>query len=317
FEAGTIAELAKILSRDDWQEPESAIVPIQPNGSRPPLFCLHAKGGNVLFYRDLAKHLGEDQPFYGIQARRLGGRQVGHATVEKMAKHYIREIKSLQPDGPYFLGGASFGGLAAFEIAQQLHRNGEKVALLALFDTGTPDYPKLLPSTTAIRMQVYSLVRRMQLHKETLRELSNRGRFDYFLDKLAKVIQEYRRKVVNTYKKAVRNYYLRKKGNGSIPTNYIQLEDQISKAGQKYLPDRFPGKLTLFRASNQPLGIEPDPTLGWGPFVSGELEIHEVPGHHGSIIAEPYVKSLAEKLSYCVEKSIVETGTAPNGHNAF
>lgn len=306
FEAGTIEKLAQILRLDEWQEPESVIVPIQSHGSLPPLFCPHAKGGNVLFYRDLSKRLGDDQPFYGIQARRLGGRQVGHESVEEMAADYIKEIKRIQPTGPYFLGGASFGGLAAFEIAQQLHRNGEKVALLALFDTGTPEYPVVLPNTTVALSYFYGLVRRVQLHKESILALDNRGRLEYLVGKLAKVKLRYKRKVVNNYKKAVRTYYLRKNGEGSIPSNYIQMEDQISKAGEKYLPVSFPGKLTLFRASNQPLGIQPDPTLGWEPFVSGELEIHEVPGHHGSIVAEPYVKVLAEKLAECIQRSIPE-----------
>lgn len=300
FEAGTIEKLADILRQEGWAESESSLVPIQPVGTKPIFFCVHAKGGNVLFYRDLAKHLGEDQPFYGIQARRLGGRQVGHASVEEMADFYIKEIQEIQPEGPYYIGGSSFGGLAAFEIAQQLYEKGQKVGLLALFDTGTPDYPKMLPNTTALRSKIYELIRRAQHHKDSLKAFNSKERANYFLDKLKKAKLQYRRKIVNTYKKAVRKFYLKTKGTGSIPKNYIQIEDQIWKAGQKYLPKVYPGKMTLFRASNQPLGIQPDATLGWENFVAGKLEIHEVPGHHGSIVAEPYVRILAEKLNDCL-----------------
>ncbi len=302
FEAGTIEKLANVLRQEDWASPESSIVPIQPEGTKPPFFCVHAKGGNVLFYRDLAKHLGKDQPFYGIQARRLGGRQVGHATVEEMAEFYIAEIKRIQPEGPYYLGGSSFGGLAAFEIAQQLLRRGEEVGILALFDTGTPDYPKMLPTTTVVRSTIFGFIRRIQHHRDSLRAFGAKERIDYVLGKLTKAKLHYRRKIVNKYKQLVRQYYLKTKGVGSIPGSYIQLEDQIWKAGQKYRPQAYPEKMTLFRASVQPFGIEPDKTLGWERFVAGGIEIHEVPGYHGSIVAEPYVRGLVEKLSVCLDR---------------
>ena len=306
FEAGTVEKLALILRQEGWAAPESSLVPIQPKGTKPPFFCIHAKGGNVLFYRDLAKYLGDDQPFYGLQARRLAGRQIGHASVEEMAEFYIKEIQGLQPDGPYYVGGSSFGGLVAFEIAQQLQRQGEKIALLALLDTGAPDYPKMLPDTTAFRLKVYQLIRRAQHHKDSLKAFIAKEKADYVLAKLRKVKLKYRRKVRDSYKKAARKFYGVTKGTNSIPTSYIQIEDLIWKAGQKYSPEVYPGNMTLFRASIQPLGIQPDPTLGWECFVEGEIEMHEVPGHHGSIVAEPYVRILAEKLRGCLESVRLE-----------
>jgi len=303
FEAGTIERLAEILRKEEWKEKESSLVPIQPDGIKPIFFCVHAKGGNVLFYRDLAKHLGTDQPFYGLQARRLGGRQLGHSTVEEMAEYYIREIRKIQPTGPYFLGGSSFGGLGAFEMAQQLMSQGEKVALLALLDTGTPDYPRLLPNNNGLRARFYTTTRRLQHHLAMLRAFNADEKADYVIAKLNKTKVKYQRKVRNGLKKAVRRFYVSAVGNGSIPTSYIQLEDQIWRAGLSYKPKPYSGKVTLFRASHQPLGIYPDPTLGWKEFVVGELETHEVPGHHGSIVTEPYVGSLAKQLGECLEKA--------------
>lgn len=307
FEAGTIEKLADILRQEGWSETESSLVPIQPNGTKPIFFCIHAKGGNVLFYRDLAKYMGLDQPFYGVQARRLGGRQIGHETVEEMAEFYIKEIQTIQPEGPYYLGGASFGGLAAFEIAQQLRQQGHKVALLALLDTGTPDYPKLLPTTTVFRAKIYENLRRIQLHYNSLKEFNLSEKTKYILEKLAKVKLKYRRKIVKNYKKAAQKYYLEVKGAASLPKQYIVIDDQIGKAGEKYLPKIYSGKMTLFRASNQPLGIQPDPTLGWGPFVAGGIEIHEVPGFHGSIVTEPFVQNLAEELNKCFALAQLES----------
>jgi amino acid adenylation domain-containing protein len=303
FQAGTIGKLAEILRQDGWAEPESSLVPIQPKGTKPKFFCVHAKGGNVLFYRDLSRHLGDDQPFYGIQARRLGGRQVGHDRIEDMAEFYIKEIQKIQPEGPYYLGGSSFGGLAAFEMAQQFRARGHEVALIALLDTGTPDYPKLLPETSKISAKFYSLTRRFQQQRDNLKSLDGRGKIDYALAKLAKVKLKYRRKIRDNYKKFVRKFYASVKGNGAVPKSYIQLEDQIWRAGQRYVPKVYPGDVTLFRATLQPLGIVPDATLGWENLVGGKLEIHEVPGHHGSIVAEPYVSVLAEKLKFCIEKA--------------
>ncbi len=302
FEAGTIEKLASIIRKEGWAAPESSLVPIQPKGSRAPLFCIHAKGGNVLFYRDLAKYLGEDQPFYGLQARRLAGRQIGHATVEEMAAAYIKEIRTVQANGPYYLGGSSFGGLVAFEMAQQLQRHGHTVALLALLDTGTPDYPKLLPSTTVVRSRAYRLIRRIQHQKDSLMAFSLREIPGHVRGKLGKIKLKYRRKLRDGYMKAVRRAYTVIKGANSIPTNYLQIEDLIQKAGKIYSPAVYHGNVTLFRAAIQPLGIHPDPTLGWDRFVDGRLELIEVPGHHGSIIAEPYVCDLAEKLRMCLER---------------
>ena len=104
-------------------------------------FCIHAGGGNVLMYRDLARRLGPDQPFYGLQAQGLDGKQPRHKRIEDMAAHYIKEIQTLEPKGPYFLGGSSFGGAVAFEMARQLDAQGQKVALVALFDTAGPVIP--------------------------------------------------------------------------------------------------------------------------------------------------------------------------------
>lgn len=300
FEASTVEKLAEILRQDGWSAPESSLVPIQPKGEKTPFFCVHAKGGNVLFYRDLAKYMGTERPFYGIQARRLGGRQVGHSSVEEMAEFYIKEIKTVQPEGPYYLGGSSFGGLAAFEIARQLRAQGDEVAFVALLDTGTPDYPKFLPTTGGLRSKFYTLVRRLQHHRDSLIKLNNKQRIEYVTVRLGKVKLKYRRKIRDNYKKLARKFYSAR--NQPVPKNLIQLEDHIWRAGQKYVPQVYEGDVTLFRATHQPLGIYPDPTLGWDGLVAGELEIHDVEGHHGSIVAEPYVRKLAEKMLDCLEQ---------------
>ena len=155
-----------------------------------------------------------------------------------------------------------------------------------------------------MREKVYTNLRRFQHHRDSLVLLSAGGRLSYFEARFKKVVLKYRRRVRDKYKKAVRSLYTRIGGTGAIPKKYLQIEDQIWKAGQNYVPSQYSGNVTLFLATSQPLGIVPDQTLGWGKYVSGEIEIHEVPGHHGSIVSEPFVRVLAEKLEKCIERTM-------------
>src|SRR6185436_1920389 len=111
-----------------------ALANIQPRANGLPFFCIHPGGGNILCYQALSTHLGVEQPFYGLQARGLDENQVPHTQIEDMAAYYIEAIRSVQPDGPYLLGGWSMGGVIAYEMAQQLEAKGQRVSLLALMD---------------------------------------------------------------------------------------------------------------------------------------------------------------------------------------
>ncbi len=152
FQSSTVEALAKIICEEEnlatnqtsvknkstatW----SSLVEIQPNGSKPPFFCVHGLGGEVLCFRELAKNLGFEQPFYGLQPQGLDGKHPFHTSVEDMAAHYIQEIKIVQPQGPYFLGGYSFGGAVAFEMARQLREKGEEIGILIIIDSCRPGY---------------------------------------------------------------------------------------------------------------------------------------------------------------------------------
>ena len=139
FQAPTVEQLAELLIQEGWSPPWSSLVAVQPNGSKPPFFLVHGGGGHVLHCYELAVHLDAEQPLYGLQAQGLDGRKPPYTRIEDMARHYINEMRSLFPEGPYFLGGRSGGGVVAFEMGQQLIRDGHEVPLLILFDTGRPD----------------------------------------------------------------------------------------------------------------------------------------------------------------------------------
>ena len=135
FERPTIEQLAALLRDGDEKAGTSCMVPIRAAGTRPPFFCVHPAPGTVFCYAPLAKYLGDDQPFYGIQARGVNGECEPLDTIESMAAHYVDEMRRVQPQGPYYIGGHSAGGFIAFEMARQLLDEGEAVGLLAISDT--------------------------------------------------------------------------------------------------------------------------------------------------------------------------------------
>jgi thioesterase domain-containing protein/acyl carrier protein len=160
FQAPTVQQQDSMIYNSEKQVSWSPLVTVQAGDAKKiPLFCLHGGGFNVLIYRQLALKLDADQPVYGLQARGLDGSQPLHQHFESIAADYLREIQTIQPEGPYMLAGLSNGGTLAFEIAQQLHAQGQKVILLALFDTYGPNSVKLLPPVTRALSALYYCLR--------------------------------------------------------------------------------------------------------------------------------------------------------------
>jgi aspartate racemase len=280
LQAPTVEELANMLRTKGWSPSWSSLVPIQPNGSKPPLFCIHGAGGTVIVYRELAQHLGPDQPIYGLQAQGLDGTQPCFTRVEDMATHYLNEIRSIQPQGPYYVGGLSFGGTVAYEMAQQLKAQGEAVALLFLLDT----FPGKYETASSLLVKLWQMPRRDQ--------------FDYIKRKLRRHLQ--------TLGKRLNRFFL--------PRALRKVRAGINQAGMQYSMHPYTGPVTLFRASEQSLRGARDPYAGWKGFAKGGLEVCEIPGGHVSILAEPQVQILAKHLKTClrgVHTEVVEKNLCP------
>ncbi|HJP93404.1 MAG TPA: amino acid adenylation domain-containing protein [Pyrinomonadaceae bacterium] len=283
FVSPTIEQLANVLRESDTEAAWSSLVPIQPRGSKPPLFCVHAAGANVLIYRPMSRHLGDDQPVYALQAQGLDGRQEPLRRVEDMARRYVKEIRTLQPDGPYYLLGASFGGLVAYEMAQQLLSQRQEVAFLGLLNTNCP---------------VYSLGKKAICHLGHLRQ---RGLLNYSRAVAGSVR---RRLNLVSSDQQTSNADVR----GLVPEQaddaLVQTVAAIFEAEQKYVPanNRYPGKVTLFWANDAPRDFE-DNRLAWRKVAAGGLEIHVVPGSHTKMREEPHVQTLVEKLRPSLEKA--------------
>ena len=305
LQAPTIARLSDAIDRRGWESSWESLVPLQPKGSKPPLYCIHPIGGNVVGYVDLARRLGEDQPLYGLQAVGLDGRRPRHKRIEDMADHYVREIRELQPEGPYSLAGSSFGGTIAFEMAHRLLAQGCGVAFLGMFDTWGPDYRRK-PEMGRWRVVLERTRERILLHGGNL--LAAKGiaaKARYVRAKLARIAHDVAKKIRKRKTKAP----------PALPKNLAEAERSVLKAKTVYVPRPYPGKITLFRASRQPAWFYPDPLLGWGRLGEGGIEVHEVPGYHGALAHEPRVAVLARELEECLARAReeAERETAANG----
>ncbi|HUI06175.1 MAG TPA: amino acid adenylation domain-containing protein [Verrucomicrobiae bacterium] len=293
FQAPTIERLAAILRQEGWESPWASLVPIKADGTKPPFYCVHGIGGNILEYLDLAKYMDADQPFYGLQAIGLDGKgPTQDLTVEQMAAQYIAEIRAFQPCGPYYLGGSSFGGLVAYEMAQQLCAAGEEVALLAFFDTNGPGYPHYLPTMTVWRQKVDWWRDRIALHWENLLATEGRKRPAYIREKMQRWNKQTRWKL-----QALKHRLRRRVDRVFWPGAIRQAQVKGYRAATSYEPQPYSGQVTLFRATEQPRGIYKDRTLGWGSLVLGRLVIVDTPGHHGAIVREPRARALADQLN--------------------
>jgi FkbH-like protein len=294
FTAPTIRELARIISSAEREAQWRHLVPIQPAGSRPPLFCMHAAGGNVLFYRDISNHLGIDQPVYGLQARETEETGTYPNRVEDMAALYVSEILEFEPAGPYYLCGSSFGGLLAYEVAQQIGAQGKAVALLALFDTYGPGYPRSLPRSNFRNRKQDRLWSRITNLRGQLRELEAQEKLNFIIGRVNRAWMRNKRRWL--WKKNEFQIMYNKATGGTLPKDVQRNHKAIQQALDTYVPLRYEGKVTLFRASTQPDGIVQDPLLGWGDLPAGGIEVLESVGTHGAMTVDPYAKALAEKL---------------------
>ena len=307
FQDGTIEHLAKIIDHKTPLGKQSCLVPIQPSGDKIPFFCVHEFFGDVLCYTSLARHMGPDQPFYGIEPRGLEGAEEPFADIKTMAGYYIDIIRTVQPHGPYALGGLCIGGVIAFEMAQQLRAKGESVALLALMDSGARsgsgkrnwslrffrnllrDFPSWLIGScqlnrsqwsTLIKLKISSVKARLALKVLSPAGISDQAYGPKSIKILADLIgfSEQHRKVAQAQYRALRNYKMRP----------------------------YPSRVTLFRARMQPFFSSHKPDKGWASLAAGGLEIRSVPGNHLAMLQEPHVRILAEQLRACLDAAAPE-----------
>lgn len=208
YQSPTVAKLAETINSDKPQKPWKNLSAIQPKGDRTPFFCVHGDEANIF----LPKYLGDDQPFYGFFHQGEDGQPIAFQSVRTIAEHFIREMRQVRPHGPYILGGYSFGGIVAFEMACQLAAMDEAVPLVVLFDTYAPAESV---ASTKEEDGLYPWVKRGML----------RRLIKYYFDR-GRILP------------------------GKI--RHFHIIDTYSKATAEYSPGMFPGKVTLIRTEGSP-----------------------------------------------------------------
>ena len=306
FKASTIAQMAEIVARaKSGKSPAVSLVTIRGGGSKPPLFWLHGAEGTIFWYNDLVQHLGQDQPVYGVVPLGLNRTRLRPIRLEEMAARCILEIQALQPEGPYLLAGPSSAGVWAYEIARQLDSKGQKVGLVAMFDTFCPGY--LRPSLPG---------RAWRLMNESV-QLGPGPGADYFL----KIVKGSKptRKLKYILAVAIESMAGRSKQlahrNGkqtsiSLPASTHKDVSAVCRlALNLYVPKPYGGKLVLFcvrRNASPDMGSfrNADARLGWRELAAGGVETHLVTGTHHTMLEEPHARVIAAQMKNHIAEAL-------------
>jgi len=295
FTGATVRQMATAIEERAHSAPTARvpIVPLQPNGTLPPLFCVHPAGRQVHGYVQLVRHLGPDQPVFGIAD---AGDDLGRPLTQ-IASEHIRAVRSVQPNGPYYLLGWSFGGTVAYEMAVQLEQQGHHAAFVGVMDTMEPARWLAMPARSdadwivrLARGVAAQMGRTFSYRHEPLEGLD----LDEQCHRALEALQQ----------------------QGAAPPNFsvasLREDFDIVKARARsehgYEPGRFPGALTLFRPTEVPADPQPtsassltewdevERTFGWCRLMPGRVTVYRVPGAHITMGREPHVAVLAERM---------------------
>jgi aspartate racemase len=300
--APTLAAQARMLYLGVGSSRSGAVVRLQPRGERAPIFCVCSLGGTVLNQRPLALRLGDDQPFYGLQAIDLETRLGRPGTIEDYASAYVEAMKRVAPRGPYVVGGHSFGGIVSFEIAQQLTRLGDAVEMLFILDSSLPNLDKGALDRLA---GVFAFLRGLPyLPGEAVTQLKHSP------EQFARSLRQKLRFVAGK----ARTLRSRPEAQGAAPDpqramdvndivemsnwpeNNRRIAERHWRAVLAYRPERYPGRITLFRSRFQSPFLGLGSTMGWDRVALGGVEVVRVPGGHLSVLQPPNVDVLAKRL---------------------
>jgi acyl transferase domain-containing protein/thioesterase domain-containing protein/acyl carrier protein len=307
--------------------PISPLVPLQSRGAKLPLFLVHPASGLAYPYFALAQALGEDQPLYALQDPSLESSRPPHTRIEDYAEEYLQAIRTVQSKGPYLIGGWSFGGHVAFEMASRLHEAGQEVALLVAIDTEAPVAGRKL---TFKQRCIY-------LKNRLVEGLVFAGNVaPYVYDGLYLLFSRGKSRGEHAPIEMSRWEYLqwawsaamyrllgRRAGLAESTSQDTRLLRMRLPAVRRILyvlrchlgvirhfrPQPYSGRLTLLRADQQVVRqFYTDRTLGWDDLVKGGVEVHVVPGNHATLFLDPYVQAVARMLQKCVESAVSERG---------
>jgi len=259
-------------SSSETKPPNSPLICMRAEGGRTPFFCVHALLGSTFHFFALANLLSPEQPFYALQAPGLDGEETAVGKIEDLAAFYLHYIREVQPKGPYRLGGYSFGGLVSLEMARQLTEAGEEVSHLIIFGTDTP-----LSSSLPKQFEILGFIGQ------------------YWLDFHKNIVMPF-----FSYEKRVA--WERELENIGFAPKALHVAGTHSLAAMRYNPRPYSGRITLLETLEQQLSSPLDPSRGWHRLAAGGVESMLVTGNHLSMLDEPHVRDLADKLNLLLAK---------------
>jgi amino acid adenylation domain-containing protein len=289
----TVGELAKQIGNEPAGRKWNSLVPIRAEGKNPPLFLVHGAEGNILLFRELTGHLGNDQPVYGLQSFGLDGRNDFNPEFKSTAAAYIKEIKEFQSDGPYYIGGYCLGGTIAFEMARQFTAQGDTVAFICMFENYNV---QIMKWPQPAHLQLTNKILNIYFHMRNLLAAKKKSKF--FLRKAA--VEWSRFKIKNK----IRLTQIARKFRKDPETAYkhLMVDKAFDDALIDYIPEPYKGKIAVFIAKERFAGFN-DPWFGWKELALGGIDIYELPVAPRGSLVEPYVEVLAEKLTVALEKA--------------
>lgn len=286
FTAQTVRQISDIVEKGKTKINWNSLIEIKKGtDSLPPLFLIHGAEGNVLLYRDLANRLNSNRTVYGIQARGLSGKEHFHNSIYKMANDYVEVIKSVQPKGPYNIGGYCMGGTAAFEVAQQLLAQGEEVQNVFLIETYNVC---LLDSVEIENNKMKEKIQNLKFHIDNIINLRGKERVNFIQRKARTAL----RRTSARFNKLTSLVFSEEEN--SVPEHIsITLREKNDQIQAEYSPHKYSGKVVLLRPKVS-FSTEPDPDFGWRKFVSGEFKVYKLDVAPRGMLTEPFVKETAQ-----------------------
>lgn len=294
FQAPTIEALARLIGENERTQRWTSLVPIQPRGGQPPIFCVHGGAGTILHLAPLARRLGDDQPFYALQSVGLYGGEPPLKTVQEMTAHYLAEMRQVHPGGPWRVAGYCFGAIVAFEMANVLRAEGEQVELLAFFNGPSPRW---IERWGWYGNQPSWLARHPRPPRPTKRE-RRREAIVSTARRIGRATREPRRFATGARWRLRRPYTSLALALGRpVPERFREMYffELHAKAERAYEPPVYEGEALVFYAD----GLYEDPTLGWDGLAGGGVRCYAVPGAHDNnrqAMMEPGVAFVSDRL---------------------
>jgi amino acid adenylation domain-containing protein len=313
FQGPTIEQLASVIRNRAGKPSSPSIAALHPFGFRPPLFWVYGDHSNVV----LQRLLPADQPLYAFVHQCQDGKPAAYSTVEAIAAAYLRDVRAIQPKGPHYLGGFSFGGLVAYAMARQLAQEGECPALVALLDptwqeTGKPSEPADVSDIEQGEAARHQTIRAWsKRHLGQLDKLDPKAKLAYIWTRIDNLLNKHIEQCKKNIRRVQYRFYLAAGRPIPVHLRSTYLVDLYTKAARHYLPVTFSGRVVLFLGTDS----RAKRRKYWRKLVGENLEIQELPGSHIELVRGIQVQEFAGKLKRCLEGVQHDIASRDDGHH--